>query len=118
MTYNILLLCGGDGSEHEISLTSAKFIAEQLRLNSQFNVLPCVIHNHQFLVNNKASHFFGQVLQNDELKFKVDCVIPCLHGIPGETGDIQSFLEILNIPYIGCKSEASRNRSGSTSRPC
>lgn len=108
MTYNILVLCGGDGSEHEISLTSAKFIAEQLQLNPEFNVISCVIHNHQFLINDKAANFVGKSLQNNELNFNVDCVIPCLHGFPGETGDIQSFLEILNIPYIGCKSESSR----------
>lgn len=109
MAYNILLLCGGDGAEHEISITSAKFIQEQLELTSDFKVLPCVIHNHQFLVNDKAANFVGKVLCNDELSFKVDCVVPCLHGTPGETGDIQSFLEILDIPYIGCRSEASRN---------
>ena len=109
MTYNILVLCGGDGSEHEISLTSGKFIAEQLKLNPEFNVVSCVIHNHQFLINGKSVNFIGKNLQNNELNFRIDCVVPCLHGFPGETGDIQSFLEIINIPYIGCKSEASRN---------
>ena len=36
MAYNILLLCGGDGAEHEISITSAKFIQEQLELTADF----------------------------------------------------------------------------------
>ncbi len=110
MTYNILLLCGGDGSEHEVSLTSAKFIQKQLTNTPEFNVLLCVIHDKKFLVNgNSAAYFKGKELCTEDMTFKVDCAVPCIHGIPGETGDIQSFLEILDIPYIGCGSESSRN---------
>ena len=50
MSTNILLMCGGDGSEHEISLLSAKFIEEQLKLTKDFNVTKVVIHNHQFIM--------------------------------------------------------------------
>ena len=110
MATNILLLCGGDGSEHKISLLSAQFIEEQLKLTTDFKVVKAEIHNHQFLVDGKTPGYFeGQNFIYDGTTFKVDCVVPCIHGIPGETGDIQSFLEIHNIPYIGCKSEASRN---------
>ena len=111
MSINILLLCGGDGSEHDISLLSAKFIQEQLELTKDFKVTKVVIHDHKFLVDGTtAGHFLGnkQFAYQDTI-IDVDCVVPCIHGIPGETGDIQSFLEIYNIPYIGCKSEASRN---------
>ncbi|MBQ8022805.1 MAG: D-alanine--D-alanine ligase [Succinivibrio sp.] len=109
MSTNILLMCGGDGSEHEISLLSAKFIEEQLKLTKDFNVTKVVIHNHQFMVDDNACGYFdaqGDFVFGDE-KIKVDCVVPCIHGIPGETGDIQSFLNIQNIPFIGCDAEAS-----------
>lgn len=110
MSTNILLMCGGDGSEHEISLLSAKFIEEQLNLTKDFNVIKVVIHNHQFMLDDKTSGYFdadGDFVFGDQ-KVKVDCVVPCIHGIPGETGDIQSFLNIHNIPFIGCDAEASR----------
>ena len=110
MSTNILLMCGGDGSEHEISLLSAKFIEEQLNLTKDFNVIKVVIHNHQFMLDDKTSGYFdadGDFVFGDK-KVKVDCVVPCIHGIPGETGDIQSFLNIHNIPFIGCDAEASR----------
>lgn len=109
MTCNILLLSGGDGSEHDISILSANFIQEQLELTKEFHVLNCLIHNHKFFINCDEAFFKGSTLIYKNKEFKIDCVVPCLHGYPGETGDIQSFLEILNIPYIGCKSEASRN---------
>lgn len=110
MSTNILLMCGGDGSEHEISLLSAKFIEKQLNLTKDFNVIKVVIHNHQFMLDEKTSGYFdadGDFVFGDK-KVKVDCVVPCIHGIPGETGDIQSFLNIYNIPFIGCDAEASR----------
>ena len=110
MSTNILLMCGGDGSEHEISLLSAKFIEEQLNLTKDFNVIKVVIHNHLFMLDDKTSGYFdadGDFVFGDK-KVKVDCVVPCIHGIPGETGDIQSFLNIHNIPFIGCDAEASR----------
>lgn len=110
MSTNILLLCGGDGSEHDISLLSAKFIKEQLEKTADFKVVQAIIHNHQFLVDENITGFFDAVgdFVYGENKIKVDCVVPCIHGIPGETGDIQSFLNIRNIPFIGCDAEASR----------
>lgn len=110
MSTNILLMSGGDGSEHEISLLSAKFIEKQLNLTKDFNVIKVVIHNHQFMLDEKTSGYFdadGDFVFGNK-KVKVDCVVPCIHGIPGETGDIQSFLNIHNIPFIGCDAETSR----------
>ena len=110
MSTNILLLCGGDGSEHDISLLSANFIQEQLEKTADFKITKAVIHNHQFIVDDSKVGFFdgvGDFVVGSE-KFKVDCVVPCIHGVPGETGDIQSFLDIHNIPFIGCGAEASR----------
>ena len=34
---------------------------------------------------------------------KFDIVFPVLHGLNGEDGTIQGMLEILDVPYIGCK---------------
>ena len=58
MATNILLLCGGDGSEHKISLLSAQFIEEQLKLTTDFKVIKAEIHNHQFLVDGKTPGYF------------------------------------------------------------
>lgn len=116
MAKNILLIAGGDSSEHEISLISSKYVEEQLRKNSDFNVLSCVLHNNQFLLDGKKVGYFtvkNNFVVEDESgaqeNYVIDCAVPCLHGFPGETGDIQSFLELHCVPYIGCKGEASLN---------
>src|SRR5690606_21231950 len=33
--------------------------------------------------------------------------IPCIHGPPGETGDIQSVFEMMGLPFLGAGPEAS-----------
>jgi len=112
---NLLLLCGGGGDEHAISLLSANFFETSLADITGFNVLRVELdadgHYHTKdgdiceLTNRKQIRF------EDETKapWPVDYVIPCIHGYPGETGDIQSYFELINLPYFGCDSEASRN---------
>lgn len=38
---------------------------------------------------------------------KLDVVFPILHGLGGEDGTIQGMLEMLQVPYVGCKVLAS-----------
>ncbi|MGN1392962.1 MAG: D-alanine--D-alanine ligase [Succinivibrionaceae bacterium] len=107
--YNVLLLCGGDSSEHEVSLISANFIESTLK--DEVNIYKVIVHKKYWEYTDNIKCFLNN---NSELvclnnKIKIDYVIPCIHGHPGETGDIQSFLEILNLPYLGCKSEACQS---------
>lgn len=108
---NVLLLCGGDGAEHSISLISADYAEKKLRENRDLNVLRATVHDHGFVLSDGSRGYFadGGVFSYNGEKYKVDCVVPVIHGVPGETGDLQSFLSILGIPFIGCGSEASRN---------
>ncbi|MGF1748250.1 D-alanine--D-alanine ligase [Vibrio cionasavignyae] len=109
---NILLLCGGASSEHEVSLVSADYLESQLQTNPRFDVIRVEItadgwrsQDGQLVsldVNKKA-------LVGENYHHSIDYVVPCIHGFPGETGDIQSLLEIANIPYFGCGPEASCN---------
>ncbi len=111
MTTTVLLICGGDGSEHDISLISADYVEQKLKAIPGTEVIRTCIHDHRFLLNDGSIATFvedSQLLIHGR-RVHIDAAVPCLHGIPGETGDIQSFLEILDIPYIGCGSEASRN---------
>ena len=38
---------------------------------------------------------------------KQDIIFPVLHGLYGEDGTIQGLLELLKVPYVGCKVLAS-----------
>ncbi len=108
---SILLLCGGGGSEHEVSIVSAAYIFKQLQKHPNLSVYMVEIKEKAWLLNgnrvtldiSKQSLIFG-----DEL-ISIDYIIPCIHGYPGESGDLQSLFEMAAIPYFGCGSEASKN---------
>lgn len=109
MSLNILLLCGGDGAEHEISLISAQFLLENLKQIPDFNVIYCCLHEGRFTLKDGSCIYFlpgGRINMHGE-SVKIDCAVPCLHGTPGETGEIQSFFRLNAIPYIGCNDDAS-----------
>ena len=110
---NILLLFGGGGSEHQISAVSVKHIKDSLAKISGLNFFTVeILANGQWELEDKTT---CELLKNKSLVSskgticaKIDYVIPCIHGYPGETGDIQSYFEMIGLPYMGCGPEASR----------
>jgi D-alanine-D-alanine ligase len=107
---NILLLCGGGSSEHEVSLVSANYLQSELIKTEQFNVIRVEMKsNGWFCDNNELAYLDtnSATINSDSICCKIDFVVPCIHGFPGETGDIQSMLELAGIPYLGCGPEAS-----------
>ncbi|MGL5392178.1 MAG: D-alanine--D-alanine ligase A, partial [Shewanella sp.] len=112
---NILLLCGGGSAEHDISLMSANFFETSLAKSDQFSVLR--VELDKFGQYHTVAGDDCELTNNREIRFRdetkaswpVDYVIPCIHGYPGETGDIQSYFNLIQLPYFGCESEASSN---------
>ncbi len=112
MIKNILLLCGGGSSEHEISLLSANFVDQQLNLIEGVQVTRVEIKNEGW-INDQGELVYLDLntkrLCSESANQAIDFIVPCIHGFPGETGDIQSLFEIAGIPYLGCGPEASSN---------
>ncbi|EGR3413350.1 D-alanine--D-alanine ligase [Vibrio parahaemolyticus] len=112
MIKNILLLCGGGSSEHEISLLSANFVEQQLNLIQNVKVTRVEIKNEGWVTDQGELVYLdlnNKQLCSNESNQTIDFIVPCIHGFPGETGDIQSLFEIAGIPYLGCGPEASSN---------
>ncbi len=112
---NVLLLCGGGSSEHEISLRSVKFYENCLANIPAFNVIKIEIDKlgqwvdesgKKFLLDGKR--YLRAFEQDGDPGIKIDVAIPCIHGYPGETGDLQSYFEMIKLPYFGCNSETSK----------
>lgn len=114
MKKNILLLCGGGGTEHEISLVSSKYIEKNLNDIGLYNVIKVEIGKDKIFRKLNSDDSYGETV---EMNFKkqlvgeksedIHIVVPCIHGPPGETGEIQTFFELIGLPYIGCGPEAS-----------
>ncbi|MFV8781346.1 D-alanine--D-alanine ligase [Microbulbifer sp. SA54] len=111
-TINVLLICGGGGSEHDVSLRTADFIQRELGKSPEFRIQRVTMDGAGQLRDEQQR---VHELRSDKLLYSsdgsaqpVDYVVPAIHGYPGETGDLQSQLEILGIPYFGCGPEASK----------
>lgn len=112
---NVLLLCGGGGSEHEISLRSVKYYEDNIAQMPNVNTVWIEIdkkgqwidrEGKRYLLDGKC--YLRAFEQDGDPGIKIDVAIPCIHGYPGETGDIQSYFEMINLPYFGCNSETSK----------
>ncbi|MGF1759999.1 D-alanine--D-alanine ligase [Photobacterium sagamiensis] len=108
---HVLLLCGGGSAEHEVSLVSANYIEEQLKRIEDITYTRVEMkEDGWFDTNNTPCQLnLDRSLQVGDEKTSVNYVIPCVHGYPGETGDLQSFLDMAGLPYLGCGAEASTN---------
>lgn len=90
----VLLLMGGGGSEHEVSLSSGNEVLKNFD-KEKYEIIPLVMEN--------------QNLDIQKVKSVVpDVVFIALHGGVGEDGTIQKIFENEGIKFIGCGSEASK----------
>jgi D-alanine-D-alanine ligase len=111
MKKNIFLLWGGGGTEHDVSAVSSKYIQQTLLEIGLYNVIKVQITKDQKFECESGEYgefnFQRQFITQSQ-KFEVHYVVPCIHGPPGETGEIQTFFEMTGIPYLGCGPEASQ----------
>lgn len=90
----VLLLMGGGGSEHEVSLSSGEQVLKNFD-KEKYELIPMVMETQDLdLVKVK--------------EFQPDVVFIALHGGVGEDGTIQKIFEDEGIKFIGCGSEASQ----------
>ncbi len=110
---HIAILTGGDSSEAAISLESAKEMANILA-SDQHLIYKVKITGSDWKVieyNGTKSNF--DIDKNDfsvcinEQKIQFDFVLIMLHGSPGEDGKMQSYFEMLSIPFSTCDSFVS-----------
>ncbi len=93
---HVLLMCGGGGSEHKISLQSADFLQQQLQALPGVDVtrVELLADRWQTTCGETCTLGLDKVLRVGDSEQVIDYVVPCIHGFPGETGDIQSLLEL------------------------
>ena len=106
--YKVALIAGGDSGEYEVSLKTGDNIFNQLD-KELFE--PYLIHFKGSDWHYKAND--GRIFQIDKNDFSLtidgqkivfDVAFIAIHGTPGENGKLQSYFEMINMPYVGCKS--------------
>ena len=105
---NVALVYGGDSSEWEISVLSGKHIA--LHINgTKNNIYEILLRESDWRVVRAADNVTeeGQwLIDKTDFSFmrngqrvQFDMVLIMIHGTPGENGILQSYFELLHIPY-------------------
>jgi len=105
----IVVLFGGESSEHDVSINSASFIVSTLN-SGKYDVLPIAISKTGKWLSIKESIKLLELNNSKRLmllrkklsdKTKVDVVFPIFHGLFGEDGTIQGMLDLIGVPYVG-----------------
>ena len=122
----VAILCGGPGSEHEISCLSAGGVLSAIDRAQYEPVLIGITREGKWmalpqdyplaLVDGNLPSVIGEfpeVLRGnsgfslDGAPLQIDVIFPVLHGTYGEDGQLQSDLDQLGIPYVGSGAVAS-----------
>ncbi|MBV2167435.1 MAG: D-alanine--D-alanine ligase [Bdellovibrio sp.] len=124
----VALIFGGKSAEHEVSLRSAKNVADALDKDS-FSPLLIGISKEGSWYRFPDTAVFSQVIKledqslpnqaepvalisfqgtpvlyslKDHSKTKIDVAFPILHGTMGEDGTIQGLFKMVQLPFVGC----------------
>lgn len=110
------VIFGGMSTENEVSCISGTSVIRHLD-DKKYDIYPIYIDKKGdwFKVNNilkegnRGKELEDKVLIENIIDYlrTLDVVFPVLHGLYGEDGTIQGMLELLKIPYVGCKVLAS-----------
>lgn len=103
MKKNIAVIAGGYSGEHGISMNSSDMILKNIDTKLY---IPYLIHITKdkwvYIDKNKNEIHVDKndfSLTIDGTKILFDCVFNIIHGVPGEDGRMQGYLDMLNIPY-------------------
>ena len=113
------VIFGGQSTEHDVSIVSGSSVIKNLN-KEKYEIYPIYISKdgvwyHYTKDIDKVEIFnigeepkeIEKIPNEMEVLKKQDVIFPVLHGLYGEDGTIQGLLELLKIPYAGCKVLAS-----------
>lgn len=100
---NIAIMAGGNSSEANISMLSAKQIANWLD-PEKYNAHTILVKGNSWTLEHPEKGTLpidknDFTVNIDDKKLTFDCALIAIHGNPGENGLLQAYFEMLNIPY-------------------
>jgi D-alanine-D-alanine ligase len=115
---NVLLLFGGRSPEHDVSILSARSVADAAP-KPRIEMIPiCIAKDGRFIAPERSARILegseSSASGDSDFSFEtwvrgneIDIVFPLIHGIGGEDGALQGYLEMLQLPYVGSGVTAS-----------
>ncbi|HAV40930.1 MAG TPA: D-alanine--D-alanine ligase A [Acidobacteria bacterium] len=116
---SVCLIFGGRSAEHEVSITSARAIYQNLdkkkyqigsiyiTKEGSWKVVSSPLAPAEELIRGQAFSFLPWSSDGQRSELKSEVYFPVLHGPYGEDGTIQGLLEMADAPYVGAAVLAS-----------
>jgi D-alanine-D-alanine ligase len=106
----IAIAAGGDSSEYDISVKSAREVEKTL--SSKYQVYIIMIRGTNWYWEDQRGRYYNIdkndfSLKKDDEKIRFDAVFIAIHGTPGENGLLQGYLDMMQIPYSSCSAFCS-----------
>ncbi|HEX8389800.1 MAG TPA: D-alanine--D-alanine ligase family protein [Candidatus Saccharimonadales bacterium] len=112
MKTNLLVLFGGESSEHDVSILSARNVVAALDHEKYDIRLGYITVNGKWTLADSVDQRDesrtlvpqlgkGAFTVSDGTEFTVDVLFPVLHGQHGEDGDVQGLANLLHVPCVG-----------------
>lgn len=106
----IAIVAGGDSSEYEISVKSAKEVLALI--SSKYDARLIMIRGNAWYWEDPKGRRFSVdkndfSLNTDDRKIRFDAVFIAIHGTPGENGLLQGYFDMMQIPYTSCSAFCS-----------
>ena len=107
---NIAIIAGGNSSEYEVSMKSGKNIYDEVDEN-RYNKYLVVLKERDWHVEIGEEKFpvdkndFSFTRNGEKILF--DFAYITIHGVPGENGLLQGYLDMMGVPYGCCNVLAS-----------
>ena len=124
MKKNVVVIFGGDSSEHDVSCLSATTVIKNMD-TEKYNVILVGITKEgkwqlvdgvkdiedgswragevkAFISPDTTTRSLVILAEGTYKLHKVDVIFPVLHGMNGEDGTVQGLFELSKIPYVGC----------------
>ena len=107
----LLLICGGQSTEHSISRMSCTNIRKSIKDEISVEVMGITKEGSWYKLADEVRDYASEnwlegateIKDNFAYLKSFDVVFPALHGLYGEDGTIQGILEMCNVPYVGCR---------------
>ena len=107
---NIAIIAGGNSSEYEVSMKSGKNIYDEVD-ETRYNKYLVVLKERDWHVEIGEEKYpvdkndFSFTRNGEKILF--DFAYITLHGVPGENGLLQGYLDMMGVPYGCCNVLAS-----------
>lgn len=111
MKKKVALIVGGYSKENVISIKSGNVVEKHIDKELYDTYKICIDKDGWFYLAPDGSKVeidkndFSLTIQNTKLKFDIALII--IHGSPGENGLLQSYFDLLQIPYTTCSATVS-----------